>query len=71
METVRSNEDITVLSPELAYALKAMYQIKKGVMRTDKLEVLLKINQLRTNISNYFLTKANSSNIVVWNKVDT
>ncbi len=64
METVRSNEDVAVLSPELAYALKATYQIKKLVMRTDKLEVLFKINQLRTNISNYFLTKANSSNIV-------
>jgi hypothetical protein len=71
MEKVMSNEAVAVPSPEPGYCSKATYQIKKVVMRTDKLEVLLKINQLRTNISNYFVTKTNSSNILVLNKVDS
>jgi hypothetical protein len=54
METVRSNEFVVVSVAGSAYALKATYQTKKVAMTTDKLEVLIKINKLCTNVSNFF-----------------
>jgi hypothetical protein len=45
----------SLASPGSAYAPKATYQIKKVAITTDKLEVLIKINELRITVSNYFL----------------